>query len=1704
MTQTRAFIIATTAFLSLGLQAATYYVDAARPDDSGAGTSWATAKQTIQAAVDASVDGDTVLVTNGVYNIGAKPAPGYNVNNRVMINNKALTVRSLNGAAGTVIEGSGTSRFGTADAIRCVYMASSYGHSPSLEGFTLRYGATFSASQTNSGFNGRGGGIYALNTIDNHIRDCVIENCIANEAGGVFGGALERCRIRYNRAISSAGGVWNGAIRSSIIYANEAKYAAGASFNTLRGCTVVGNKSDYGSGASNCNFMNCIIWGNVRNGIVDNYTSSPSGTFSYTCTTPMPTIGSGNIAADPLFLTNVAGDYRLQTNSPCRNTGTNSWATEAWDILWSPRIQEGVVDMGAFEYPVPTNGPSLLYYADASRPDDSGDGLSWATAKKTIQAAVDLAVPGSTVLVTNGIYNSGTTVTPNGTLNNRVLIDKMITVRSVNGAASTFIEGSGTSSFGTDSAVRCVYMRNNAKLEGFTLRYGATQAYASGLYADAFAGGGIYATGTYCEIRACVIRECMAALGGGACLGTFYNCTFTQNRATNGGGGTDTSTLYSCVLFSNEAGFAGGSYYGTRVNCTIVNNRSTSGTAGVGYGNTYNSVIWGNTRNGVVDNYFLSTSGWVIAYTCTTPLPSGTGNIASDPQFLTSTEGDYRLHARSPCLNVGSNGYVIGSTDYLGRTRIQSGTVDLGAFEGAYRWPQTLTFPQLPDRTYGDGPVTLSATASSGLSVMYATGSPSVITNMSGTIVKIIGAGIARVFAIQSGNTDYDSGTATNAFTVNKATLTARAIDVARTYGSTNYGFTNTYSGFVNGESASVIDTRPTASTTANPFSLVGDYPIKPSGGADNNYTFLYQNGTLSVMPRPLLVKASSRVKTYGAALDLGTQAFTTSGLITNVGDSVSGVVLSSDGASAAANVGNYPIRVSDASGNRLSNYAISYTNGTLTVGSAPLTVTAQDQFKPYGTAFAFNGTEFTASGLQNNATVTSVTLASAGAATDTGVGTYAITPSDALGSGLSNYTISYVNGTFHVGIPAVTFSPPDGTRFTNTVAVTITCPAPNISIRYTLDGSEPDDDSALYTNALSLSATATVCARACAAGAAPGPTAEATFTCFHSLSVSNGTAAGSATGCYEAGTLMTLAAHPAPPGKIFGWWSTAPAGADLGDQFVSHSRNTTFTMPAQALSLAAVYVPNPGRAVGYADVRLTDAATGLPLDDAQWSTDGSTWYPQGVCPLKPSLFSFSFRSADRHWGAPARQQVRVTAGNVTRVEAAFTRVPLVSCSTTGHGTVTLIPASGQVLPGKNVTLKATPARGQVFVQWSDGVRNPSRTVAPDVDTLYTAEFRAPNDPIYTSAPPTLTVAGSDSGIVGVKFLFAQVNPSPLPAQFSATGLPPGLSIDRTTGVISGRPLSAGTFTATFTAAGPAGLQGTATRAFSIAPLPAAAYGTFSGVLFDGENAVRGALTLNVSARGMSSAMATVQSATYRFAGDGWDSESNGVFAVVLRTSTGESLALTLDTGLGLWGLCLRGNLSGGALLDRTLEIRGQRNAFGDKGSPEHAVVAKVLAGYEGYYTVALPVADASAAGAASNIPQGCGYLTLTVKDDGGVTLCGKAADGTALSGSTTLMVCDAGTPDEFAYVPLFLPLYGKLGLLAGLLAIDPEATPAPTDNTVAPVSGDAAPIEWTYPGKAPAANPPQTEDRFRLDLGASGGFCDTRLNRSFLIDICP
>ena len=67
------------------------------------------------------------------------------------------------------------------------------------------------------------------------------------------------------------------------------------------------------------------------------------------------------ISSDPLFVNAAAGDFHLQTNSPCRNTGTNeTWMVGALDLDGKPRIAGGIVDMGAFEIPTVGVSPPQL------------------------------------------------------------------------------------------------------------------------------------------------------------------------------------------------------------------------------------------------------------------------------------------------------------------------------------------------------------------------------------------------------------------------------------------------------------------------------------------------------------------------------------------------------------------------------------------------------------------------------------------------------------------------------------------------------------------------------------------------------------------------------------------------------------------------------------------------------------------------------------------------------------------------------------------------------------------------------------------------------------------------------------------------------------------------------------------------------------------------------------------------------------------------------------------------------------------------------------------------------------------------------------------------------------------------------------------------------------------------------------------------
>src|SRR5215831_88755 len=116
-------LIGLTAVALLPADAATFYVSPTG-GQTAPYTNWATAARVIQTAVDAATDGDEIVVTNGAYSTGGRPA-GTNVTpNRVAVD-KAVILRSVNGPQFTAIDGQ--------KSVRCVSLATN----AMLSGFTL-------------------------------------------------------------------------------------------------------------------------------------------------------------------------------------------------------------------------------------------------------------------------------------------------------------------------------------------------------------------------------------------------------------------------------------------------------------------------------------------------------------------------------------------------------------------------------------------------------------------------------------------------------------------------------------------------------------------------------------------------------------------------------------------------------------------------------------------------------------------------------------------------------------------------------------------------------------------------------------------------------------------------------------------------------------------------------------------------------------------------------------------------------------------------------------------------------------------------------------------------------------------------------------------------------------------------------------------------------------------------------------------------------------------------------------------------------------------------------------------------------------------------------------------------------------------------------------------------------------------------------
>ena len=233
-----------------GAPAATHYVDAASTNAVPPFTNWANAAANIQDAVDAAAPGDEIVVTNGVYQTGARAV--YGMSNRVAVT-KPVTVRSVNGPELTRIIGSGSVG---PNAVRCVYLM----NSAVLTGFTLTNGATQDSGD--GARNLSGGGVWC-ESASAVVSNCTLTgNSARNYGGGAIAGTLNACTLTNNHAVFG-GGAYNSTLINCTLVRNSAEYGGGATASTLNNCMVTGNStSNDGGGAEASTLNNCTLTGN--------------------------------------------------------------------------------------------------------------------------------------------------------------------------------------------------------------------------------------------------------------------------------------------------------------------------------------------------------------------------------------------------------------------------------------------------------------------------------------------------------------------------------------------------------------------------------------------------------------------------------------------------------------------------------------------------------------------------------------------------------------------------------------------------------------------------------------------------------------------------------------------------------------------------------------------------------------------------------------------------------------------------------------------------------------------------------------------------------------------------------------------------------------------------------------------------------------------------------------------------------------------------------------------------------------------------------------------------------------------------------------------------------------------------------------------------------------------------------------------------
>jgi len=563
-----------------------------------------------------------------------------------------------------------------------------------------------------------------------------------------------------------------------------------------------------------------------------------------------------------------------------------------------------------------------------------------------------------------------------------------------------------------------------------------------------------------------------------------YNFTVTATDASTGTGPYAGSQAYSLVIDK------------AALTITADNQSSTYGQALPALTVTYSGFVNGDTQASLTTAATASTTATAASpagsYTITPSgavdnnyaitYVNGTLTIGQAALTITADNQSSTYGQALPALTVTYSGFVNGDTQASLTTAATASTTATAASPaGSY----TITPSGAVDNNYtivyvagtltiGQAALTITAdnqssTYGGAIPALTVTYSGFVNGDTQASLTTAATASTTATAASPAGSyTITPSGAVDNNYaityvngtlTIGQAALTITADNQSSTYGGAIPALTVTYSGFVNGDTQASLTTAPTASTTATAASPAGSYTITPSGAVDNNYAITYVNGTLTIGQAALTITADNQSSTYGGAIPALTVTY--SGFVN--GDtqaSLTTAATASTTATAASPAGSYTITPSGAVDN---NYAITYVNGTLTIGQAALSITADNQNSTYGQALP--ALTVTYSGFVNGDTQASLTTAATASTTATAAspaGSYTITPSGAVDN---NYAITYVNGTLTIGQAALTITA-DNQSSTYGGAI------PALTVTYS--GFVNGDTQASLTTAATASTTAT------------------------------------------------------------------------------------------------------------------------------------------------------------------------------------------------------------------------------------------------------------------------------------------------------------------------------------------------------------------------------------------------------------------------------------------------------------------------------------------------------------------------------------------------------------------------------------------------------------------------------------------------------